>query len=433
MNSSEKKSPGMRGIRQPFKQESEPTHRFKPAVAQLKNAISAQSARRPVAPPVSKPQPRQKFAQAKTAVAPARNAVAVPGLKIPNERPFVRPQVPFKPPTMHAPQLKPALAQAKNAVSAQSIKRPVAPPVFRPQSKPTGARRNTASALPAHSPQPVPTVMQAKTPTAPPAYRPLNTPRCLQTKSRNPPPHLQSKPVSSLPQAKSSKVQQPHSAGRLSVQPQMIRSVNRLPPMPIAQNRCPSNGKAIIQRSSEKKVSEKDLEFGGFLDKYREELFGGLAEVPSGKTALTMYLIPFYNLTEPVKKKILSIRDSQDVHADDLREPHMDEPGHLPHDQIVLQNLTNKQKAYHEYAKGKDNNTHQFLEYHVENSGMGPAFRLLYDFVNDTFYITTTHYNEWHEGTNKQKIKRNPFYKVTFVIKPVKIKLKGNSEEKTKK
>jgi hypothetical protein len=339
----------------------------------------------------------------------------------------------FKARTGPAPQFKPPVAQLGNAVSAQRVKRPVAPPVYRPESKPAAARHNSASAPPAHRPQALPRVMQAKTPTAPPVYRPLSAPKCLQLKSRNPPPILQSPRVSSSIEAKPSRVQPPRLPSRPSVQPQTIRSVSKLIPVSIAQHRYPFKGNAIIQRSSEKKVSDKDLEFGGFLDKYRHTVFGGLAEVPSGKTDLTMYLIPFYNLSEPVKKKILSIKDSQDVHDADLREPHMDEPGHLPHDQIVLQNLTSKQQAYHQYAQGKDKNIHQFLEYHVENSGMGPAFRLLYDFVNDTFYITTTHYNEWHEGINKKKIKRNPFYKVTFVIKPVRIKVKENSEEKTKK
>lgn len=49
----------------------------KPPVAQLKSGVSAQSVKRPVAPPVYKPQPPQRFVQRKIAAAPGINVVVV--------------------------------------------------------------------------------------------------------------------------------------------------------------------------------------------------------------------------------------------------------------------------------------------------------------------------------------------------------------------
>ena len=54
-----------------------PNKKFKPVVAQLKTGVSAQSIKRPVAPPVYKPQPPQRFVQRKIAVPPPFTAVAV--------------------------------------------------------------------------------------------------------------------------------------------------------------------------------------------------------------------------------------------------------------------------------------------------------------------------------------------------------------------
>ena len=60
MNPPNKKALGPRGIPQPFAQRNGLVHRFKPPVAQVKNAVSA---RRPVAPPVYRPQPVPRVLQ----------------------------------------------------------------------------------------------------------------------------------------------------------------------------------------------------------------------------------------------------------------------------------------------------------------------------------------------------------------------------------
>lgn len=65
---------------------------FKPVVAQLKTRVGAQSIKRPIAPPVYKPQPQQKVAQLKTASAPAKPAVTAPSVKYPVAPPVYRPQ-----------------------------------------------------------------------------------------------------------------------------------------------------------------------------------------------------------------------------------------------------------------------------------------------------------------------------------------------------
>lgn len=115
-------------------------------VAQLK---PAETVKRPVAPPVYKPQPRQNSAQLKTAT--------------------------------------PTLA----AVSAQGARRPVAPPVYKPQPRQNSAQLKKAT--PAQpgiratsriaQPKMAAATVNRKPPTAPPAYRPQQTPRVLQPKS----------------------------------------------------------------------------------------------------------------------------------------------------------------------------------------------------------------------------------------------------------
>src|SRR5882724_8822923 len=96
-----KKSAGVRGITQPFKQRTGPAHQFKSAIAQLKTAVSAQSVKRPVAPPVYRPQATPKAAQPKM----ANNAV--------NRKP------PFAPP-VYRPQQVPKVLQTKTSLVQNS-------------------------------------------------------------------------------------------------------------------------------------------------------------------------------------------------------------------------------------------------------------------------------------------------------------------------
>jgi hypothetical protein len=67
MNPTNKKSPEAKGRSQQSKQLAGPAHQFKPAVAQLKNTVSAQSAKPPIAPPVYRPLAKPLVAQAKIA------------------------------------------------------------------------------------------------------------------------------------------------------------------------------------------------------------------------------------------------------------------------------------------------------------------------------------------------------------------------------
>jgi hypothetical protein len=138
LNSTKKRPTGATGIPQPFNRQTDQAGHWphiKPAVAQLKTSVPAQSVKRPVAPPVYKPQP-QKVAQAKAATAPG-----------------------------------------KIGVSAQSARRPVAPPAFRPQAG--RAHERTGPALPrvAQAKMPATGRLTAAVPKTVPsaAMRPANT------------------------------------------------------------------------------------------------------------------------------------------------------------------------------------------------------------------------------------------------------------------
>src|SRR6476660_2882412 len=65
MNSTNKKSPGARGIPQPFNRPTAHALQTRPVVAQLKTGVPAQSVKQPVAPPVYRPQPMPKVLQRK--------------------------------------------------------------------------------------------------------------------------------------------------------------------------------------------------------------------------------------------------------------------------------------------------------------------------------------------------------------------------------
>jgi hypothetical protein len=129
MNPTNKKSPGARGIPQPLKQRTGPAHQFQPAIAQLKNALSAQSVKRPVAPPV------------------------------------------------YRPQARPVVAQAKMEGASQLGRHPATPAVYRPQSVSQVLQKKKSD------PRAVPTDQKTRKPVAPPVYRPHPPPRCLQTKA----------------------------------------------------------------------------------------------------------------------------------------------------------------------------------------------------------------------------------------------------------
>jgi hypothetical protein len=101
MNPSNKRAPGARGTPQPFNRQAGHAPQSKPAVAQPKTAVSAQSVKQPVAPPVYRPQPTPKVLQTK--LAPGQQSQAG---QSPN-RPVA--------PAVYRPQTQPKVLQAKNS------------------------------------------------------------------------------------------------------------------------------------------------------------------------------------------------------------------------------------------------------------------------------------------------------------------------------
>ena len=113
--------------------------RFKPVVLQPKTAVSAQSLKRPVSPPVYRPQPVPKVLQKKVNMGAPSHTQQSP-------RPLVGPPV-------YRPEAKKVL-QPKTAAVVQRRTGPKAPPVYRPNSTPRVLQRK--SATPDHLPYKVP-------------------------------------------------------------------------------------------------------------------------------------------------------------------------------------------------------------------------------------------------------------------------------------
>src|SRR4051812_11054364 len=89
MNPINNKLPEARTLPQPFKQQAGRMNQFKPTVAQLKNAVSAQSVKSPVAPPVYHPQVKSAAAQAKTTGATQMKPPPTPAVYRPQPVPKV--------------------------------------------------------------------------------------------------------------------------------------------------------------------------------------------------------------------------------------------------------------------------------------------------------------------------------------------------------
>ena len=130
MNSSGKRLLIPRGIPQPLVQRAGQ----KPLVAQPKSVVFAQSPRRPIAPPVYKPQP--KLVQPKIANVPAKLNTPLQNMR-----------KPIAPP-VYPPQAKQGLVQAKLAGPTQ-IKRQLGTPVCRVQSIPKVLQTKKAISQPA--------------------------------------------------------------------------------------------------------------------------------------------------------------------------------------------------------------------------------------------------------------------------------------------
>lgn len=136
MNSDNKKSARVRATPQPFKRNGGSAVQPKPVVARPKGTMPAPGVKRPVAPPVYKPQPRPAVAQSKTVV-----------------------------------------RSAETSVSAQSGRRPIAPPAFRPLAKSASVQAKMGGSTPLR-----------KHPAAPPVYHPPSIPKAIQAKNTAGPP-----------------------------------------------------------------------------------------------------------------------------------------------------------------------------------------------------------------------------------------------------
>ena len=144
-----KKSIPPRGVPQPFNKRTGSVPQSKPGAAQLKTGVSAQNIKRPVAPPVYRPQPVPKVLQTKSSSSQS------PRLDLAQRQP------------MAPPVYRPAAGKiAQPKVIAPQRKPPTPPPVYRPEQKriaqPKLASAHTpAKHIPAYRPQPRSTV-QAK-------------------------------------------------------------------------------------------------------------------------------------------------------------------------------------------------------------------------------------------------------------------------------
>ena len=159
MNSN-KKPTVARGIPQPFNRQTAAVGQFKPVVAQLKTPVSAQSIKRPVAPPVYRPQAKPMTAQPKM----AKGAV--------NRKPPVAPPV-------YRPQQLPKVLQTKSSSPAsqqrvgQAQRQPIAAPVYRPQTNRIVQPQATSLQRKSQTMRPL---QNQPAPKAPAAYRPLACP-----------------------------------------------------------------------------------------------------------------------------------------------------------------------------------------------------------------------------------------------------------------
>lgn len=122
MNPTNKKSPKAQHIPPVLKHQAVPNHRFRPALAQLKSAVSSQRTKQPVAPSIYRPQPVPKVLQKKSYSSASPQAAT---------------RQPIAPP-VYRPQSLPKVLQTKRASSqsthtGQAPRQPIAPPVYRAQ------------------------------------------------------------------------------------------------------------------------------------------------------------------------------------------------------------------------------------------------------------------------------------------------------------
>jgi hypothetical protein len=151
---------------QPAKRSGQPPS--KPNTLQPKTATSsATTVRKPVAPPVYRPQPTPKVLQTKLAGSP--QAQTMSSRHKPTAPPVYRPQ--------SVPKVLQRKIQAPNQPASQSKRTQVVPQVYRPLPVPKVLQKKNASG------QSSLTSKAPRQPVAPPVYRPQPVPKVLQKKS----------------------------------------------------------------------------------------------------------------------------------------------------------------------------------------------------------------------------------------------------------
>ncbi|HET6978793.1 MAG TPA: hypothetical protein VFI24_20845 [Pyrinomonadaceae bacterium] len=267
---------------------------------------------------------------------------------------------------------------ATQAVQMKAARKPpAAPPVYRPQPVPKVLQRKLACSVTA------PPKSSTDAPKSPPVYRPNKTPLVMQT----------NRPV---------------------VQAKFATPVKGVP---VSRTRF-----GVIQRAMAAAAYEEDRNAGdiGEGQKNFKTIKKSIAETaemgPAGRFRL--HTVEFNALPDKVKdaiREIVAGDDPADCYETYRGDFHCNRGGHIP-ETAAPQVMTQKQQNYHRDAQTKPTdkagNVAQYAEFHVTQSGLGKAFRLLYDYVNDQFYISITHYNIWSDGGGGE---RNPFFRVVNV------------------
>lgn len=266
-------------------------------------------------------------------------------------------------------------------------------------------QRKKISAMPVTSPA-------RKPPAAPPAYRPQPVPRVLQRKLAC---SVTAPPTVSRNAPKSPAVYKPN-------KPPFVMQANR----PVCQAKFATPARSapvsqtrfgIIQRAMaayEEDRNEGDIAEG---QKNFKTIKKSIAETPETGPAgrFRLHTVEFDVLPGKVQDAIREIMAGDDpancweTYRGDF---HCNRGGHLP-ETATPAAMNQKQQNYHRDAQAKDPDKRgfvaQYAEFHVTGSGLGKAFRLLYDYVNDQFYISITHYNIWSDAGGGE---RNPFFRV---------------------
>lgn len=137
---------------------------------------------------------------------------------------------------------------------------------------------------------------------------------------------------------------------------------------------------------------------------------------PTPSRMFTIWTVPLSALPQKVQTQITLIREtdfSEESWSLYPRDFHSNTGGHLPETDPAPLGLEQGTKGSvyfgwagdHSHRIDKRGHPAQYAEYHITESGLGKAFRLLYDYVNDVFYVSLSHYNIWDE-------EKPPFFRV---------------------